>query len=410
VIARLKTVVTVVLRPLQFVAYFLAGFVPRRRGQWAFGCWSGHRFGDNAGAVFLHLSDEPVDDIQAAWITNERAIRDQLRADGQRAFVAWSPRGIWWTLRSGVFVYDSLPKDINFWLSRGAKFVLLRHGIGIKKIERAIDATDHRLYQLFHGSTAQRMFWRVVLPWHLTVPDLLMACSPIHARQGEWYFGTDAEKIRITGFPRHDRLVDAPAQDRSAISTIGSPIPVDRPVFVYLPTFREGMTRQSFDWDVLAAAAEAADVTIAVKLHFVDAERGVLGMDRLSRSANLRLIDSAVDPGDVYVHADGMISDFSSAPFDFMLLERPIVYYVPDLENFMKQRPLVYDLDDVAVGPVCRTEHELTSALAAARGGGIGDYRLRYDEIRGRFHTYEPGGASQRTVDAIRAEFLGDAS
>lgn len=404
--ARVKSALSVVFRPLHFVLYFLSGLVPRRPSQWAFGCWSGHRFGDNAGAVFRYLNDHPEEDLSVAWITNEAAIRDQLRADGLCAYLAWSPRGIRWTLRSGVFVYDSLPKDINFWLSRGARLVLLRHGIGIKKTERAIDATDHRLYQLFHGTAVQRAFWRVVLPWHLPVPDLLMACSPTHATQGHWFYGTEPEKIRITGFARHDQLLAAPPQDRASIPTVGPPIPSDRPVFVYLPTFREGVARQSFDWDVLGAAAEAADVTIAVKLHYVDADRGVLGIDELKSSSHLRMIDPFMDPSDAYPHADGMISDFSSAPFDFMLLERPIVYYIPDLETFVDDRPLMYDLADVALGPLCRTREELTAALVAARDSGIGEHRARYDELRQRFHSYPPGGASARVVDAIRGEFL----
>jgi CDP-glycerol glycerophosphotransferase len=402
----LKSALAVVFRPLQFLLYFAGGLVPRRNNQWAFGCWSGHRFGDNAGAVFQHLGEHPEDDVAIAWITNEASIRDQLRAEGVRAYLAWSPGGIWWTLRSGVFVYDSLPKDINFWLSRGARLVLLRHGIGIKKIERAIDATDHRLYQLFHGTALQRTFWRVVLPWHLPVPDLLMACSPTHATQGQWFYGTEPDKIRITGFARHDRLLPAPPQDRTAIPTVGPGVPADRPVFVYLPTFREGMARQSFDWDVLSAAAEAADVTIAVKLHYVDADRGVLGTDALTDSAHLRMIDPLMDPSEAYPHADGMISDFSSAPFDFMLLERPIVYYVPDLESLVDHRPLMYDLADVAVGPLCHDEAELTAALLAARERGLGDHRARYEELRRRFHTCPPGGASARVVDAIRDEFM----
>ena len=149
-----------------------------------------------------------------------------------------------------------------------------------------------------------------------------------------------------------------------------------------------------------------ADVTIAVKLHYVDADRGVLGTDALTDSAHLRMIDPLMDPSEAYPHADGMISDFSSAPFDFMLLERPIVYYVPDMESFVDRRPLMYDLADVAVGPLCHDEAELTAALLAARERGLGDHRARYEELRQRFHTYPPGGASARVVNAIRDEFM----
>ena len=393
------------LRPFQFLAHLLSGLMPRRRDQWSFGCWNGYRFGDNAGAVFLHLGEANEHGIRIAWITNDPAIRKDLVAKGHRAYLRWSPAGVWWVLRSGVFVYDSLPKDINYWLSRGALLVHLRHGIGIKKIERAIDAPDHRLYQLFHGTLWQRLFWRTVLPWHLPVPDLIMSCSPNHASQATWFYGTPPERVRITGFARHDRLAIRPPIDRSTIPTIGPPVPADRAVFIYLPTFREGISRQSFDWDVLAAAAEVADVTIAVKLHYIDADRGVLGIDRLRSSDHLRLVDPLIDPIDAYLHSDGMISDFSSAPFDFMLLERPVVYYVPDYDSFVQSRPLMYDLEEVAVGPICTDQAELTAALVTARRDGVAPHRQRFDEIRSRFHTYPPGGASQRVVEAIIEAF-----
>jgi hypothetical protein len=63
-------------------------------------------------------------------------------------------------------MYDTIPKDVNFWLSRGASLVLLRHGIGLKKIERAIDSPDHRLFKLFHGNRLQRFVYGLAMPWH----------------------------------------------------------------------------------------------------------------------------------------------------------------------------------------------------------------------------------------------------
>ncbi|MEQ8843174.1 MAG: CDP-glycerol glycerophosphotransferase family protein [Acidimicrobiales bacterium] len=389
------------LRPVQFLGYALVGLIPRRRDQWAFGCWDGHRFGDNAGAVFLHVALNPIEGVRTAWITNEREIRRQLRSDGHRCYTTWSPPGMWFAARAGIYIYDSLPKDINFWLSRGALLVHLRHGIGMKKIERAIDAPDHRLYKLFHGRPLQRAFWRLLLPWHVPTPDLLMSCSPAHADQGRELFGVPPDRIRITGFARHDELVPVPPQDRAAIPTQGEPIPVDRPVFLYLPTFREGLGRQGFDWESLDEAAGRAGVTIAVKLHFVDATRGVLGIERAQRAENLRIVDPTVDPSRLYPHADGMISDFSSAPFDFMLLDRPIIYYAPDSAAFEAARPLMFTLEEIAVGPICHDAATLSEALRASRRGVIDAYRARYEQIRDHFHTYRPGHASARVVDAV---------
>ena len=389
-------------RPVQFAVYLLAGLVPRDPRRWAFGTWSGTRFADNAAAVFVHLHEHPEPGVRAVWITRRSEIRDRLRARGMRCHLAWSPGGIWAGLRSGVYVYDSIPQDLNFWLSRGARLVLLRHGIGMKKIERAIDAPDHRLYKLFHGSLAQRALWRTALPWHVPVPHLVMACSPAHAAQAPAYFGVDLERVRITGFPRHDRLADPVARAPERIPTVGAPIPSDRPAFLYLPTFREGFVRQRFPWADLQRAAVAAGVTIAVKLHVVDAERGVQGTGELERASHLRQVDPDVDPIEIYPHAAGLITDFSSVAYDLLLLERPVVHFVPDLEAFQAQRPLTGSFDDMAVGPICRTGDELVEALRRVAHEGDAASDDRRLQLRRRFYTHAPGGASERVVDAIR--------
>ncbi len=49
-----------------------------------------------------------------------------------------TPAGIWTCLTGGIFVFDGLTRDVNHWLSRGAKRILLRHGVGIKVLERGI--------------------------------------------------------------------------------------------------------------------------------------------------------------------------------------------------------------------------------------------------------------------------------
>lgn len=388
------------LRPFQGLAYLLTGWVPRNRDLWAFGSWSGHRFTDNAAAVFLHLAANPRAGVATVWITRRRSIRDELRAAGHHAELALSPRGMWLSARAGVHLYDSLPKDVNFWFSRGAKLVLLRHGIGLKKIERAIDNPSHRLHKLFHGNPVQRLAWGIALPWHLPVPDLVASCSPEHADQAVGFFAVPRDRVEITGFARHDRLAHAGSPRRDRLPVVGAAVPADRPVFLYLPTFREGAARQRFDWDVLARAAAEAEVTIAVKLHFVDAQRGVHGVDDIVASDHLRLLDPTSDPVDLYTDADGLITDFSSAAFDFLLLGRPIIYYVPDHEQFRRDRPLMFDLDEVAAGPICTDEATLAGALRAARSGDLGEHGERHRLLRERFHTYPPGEASRRVVES----------
>lgn len=47
-----------------------------------------------------------------------------------------------------------------------------------------------------------------------------------------------------------------------------------------------------------------------------------------------------------------MISDYSSIAYDFVLLDRPIVFYCPDLEEFIEREDsLNYDYMEYSPGP-----------------------------------------------------------
>jgi CDP-glycerol glycerophosphotransferase (TagB/SpsB family) len=395
-----RVVASVLLRPLQFVAYAIARLWPRNPDRWVFGCWSGRRFGDNAAALFLEVAADDAGP-RATWITTRRAIKSELSERGFDARLRWSPAGLWASLRAGVYLYDGYTKDINHWTSPGAITVLLRHGVGMKRADRGIDVPTHRLYRLFHGSLRQRLFWRAVLPWHAVRPDIALATSDEHARQAVEYFGTPRERVLITGFPRHDALLAPRA----------GPVPPDvarirseqAPVFLFMPTFRDGFSRHDFDWDGLERAAAEAGTVLYVKLHFVDSDRGTAGSSPWGERAALRMVDPTIDPITLYPEVHGLVTDFSSAAFDFMLLRKPIVYFVPDYDEFLSVRSLYYPFEEVTPGDKCRTLDELMEALRRAVTDGIGAHADHFDQLLPRFYAHTDGRSSRRAFEAIRA-------
>ena len=102
--------------------------------------------------------------LELIWISTDEDVLQRLHDRGYAAYKPWSLQGIYICLTAGIYVFDGLTKDVNHWLSRGAKRVLLRHGVGIKKVERAIEQPEHRLYKLFHGSPMQKLVWGYLLP------------------------------------------------------------------------------------------------------------------------------------------------------------------------------------------------------------------------------------------------------
>ncbi len=400
-----RIVGAVLLRPLQFILWAFAGRVRRDPGWWAFGSWSGQRFSDNAAALFLTAasSDDPP---TITWITSRREIMHDLRRRGLDARLRWSPRGIVAGLRAGVYIYDGYTKDVNHWLSNGATCVLLRHGVGMKRVDRGIDVPSHRLYRLFHGRWWQRIFWRIVLPWHAVRPDYALATSDEHAAQAVEYFGVSRDRVLVTGFPRQDALFVPAAVPERARAVVRSIRAESRTTFLFMPTFRDGFSRHDFGWDEFDRAASAADVSVFVKLHIVDAERGTTGDDDWERRRNLTFVDPTIDPVTLYPEVDALITDFSSAGFDFMILRKPLIYFVPDHDEFVSMRSLYYPFDEVTPGPKCRTFDELTAAMQHTVDAGIGPFVDQHDQLLDRFYDHRDGRSSERALRELSARLL----
>ncbi len=406
-ILSLKGLLGVFFRPLLFISYFLSGFVHRNPHRWVFGSWSGKRYADNAAALFEYVVTQGDSKIEPVWISSDAKVIGSLRRRNFTVYRPWSPQGIAACLTAGIYVFDGLTKDVNFWLSRGARKVLLRHGIGIKKVERAIEHPEHRLYQLFHGSLPQKMLWSYLLPWHRVRPDLMIAASPAHLHQGREFYGVNADRIVITGFPRNDHLLratnnDIPGPEQRILADLSRR---GLPAFLYLPTFRDVDSGFEFPFAELDRMAARLGIVLLAKLHFVDGLRNHSFVS--SAGNNLLPVDAAIDPNRLFCAVNGLISDYSSVTYDFLLTGKPVVFFVPDLAAYVQRsRSFYYDYDEVTPGPKAGNVNELEVALQSVIDNGIGEWQDRYRAVLNRFHTFRDAQASARTCREIVTRFL----
>jgi CDP-glycerol glycerophosphotransferase len=102
--------------------------------------------------------------------------------------------------------------------------------------------------------------------------------------------------------------------------------------------------------------------------------------------------------------ADAVITDYSSLMFDYSLLDRPLIFHVPDYDDYVgSSRGSYFDLASVAPGPMTRTEDELFAALA-----DLGELKERYAEqhraFLAQFCEYDTGSAAKAVVDRFFAQ------
>jgi CDP-glycerol glycerophosphotransferase len=211
------------------------------------------------------------------------------------------------------------------------------------------------------------------------------------------------EKLLRTGYPRNDALVRAretatpdpdamPLAERLGISR-------DRPVVLYAPTFRAhpgGRVREfEFPFDVDRFADRfGGELTLLVRPHYFN-------RIALPPSVAGRVIDVTGEPDitPLLLLADAVVTDYSSLMFDYALLQRPMVFFAYDWEEYSQDaRGTYFDLLAEAPGPVARTEDELFAALTDLPGVRV-RYATRLKEFADRYGEYDRGDAAARIVD-----------
>lgn len=390
-----------------FPLYFLSGLVGRRSDLWVFGSWGGYRFADNAAAFFAFCQDQIGDTVELVWISRDQEIVSRLQQEGFKAYRIWSPSAIYYCAKAGLYVFDSFSKDINYWLSRGARKVNVWSGVPLKTFERDIDNPRSRYYRLFYGLLPERLLLGMLMPWHLDRPDLIIATSPETQEITRRAFDLKEEQVIVTGFPRNDIFFRQPPALNifsNHSSEFASAVHGNKKIFLYLPTYRDsGKPFLNVDWAKLDNLMKHLSAVFFFKFHPDDRGRFEGG------SSNIVELPQDTDIYEMLLHTDALISDYSSIIFDYMLLDRPIIYYMPDLDEFISSsRSLNFDPLEIAVGPACSTGEELMQALSeVARGLPVpDDEQAHRAAVRKRLNTYVDGYSNRRVLDAIDEKLL----
>ena len=98
--------------------------------------------------------------------------------------------------------------------------------------------------------------------------------------------------------------------------------------------------------------------------------------------------------------ADICITDYSSLGFEFAILERPIIFFAYDLDDYLDKRGMYYNYEDITPGPVCRTNEEMIDFIANV------DSRFDKQQVidfKNKYVDACDGHATERTIALIES-------
>jgi CDP-glycerol glycerophosphotransferase len=342
----------------------------------------------DAGAVLF-------ESWQGAYSDNPRAISERLRelrpgyahlwssdapVPGADAFPPGGRRYLRALGRAG-HVVTNVGMPAYYRKPAGATYVQTWHGTPLKRIAFDVERPTfpgHRRY-------LERLA-RDVARWdYLISPN---AFSTEVFRRAFRYAG----EVLETGYPRNDVLSspDADATRRAVRAGLGVAEGVR--AVLYAPTWRDGADFAS----ALDYAALPGDHVYLVRAHTLDA-----GTVSLPAGAHVLDVSGHPDIRELYLAADVLVTDYSSAMFDFAVTGKPMLFYTYDLAEYRDEtRGFYFDFEAQAPGPLLATTAQVAEALEAlddvarAHAGA-------YAAFRERFCALEDGRASDRVIEAV---------
>lgn len=398
------------IHPFLFLIYGISHLFPRNKKVWVFGIPG--KFVWNSKYLFLYAQTKKTSDIRAVWISRNRKLVEELREQGFDAFFWLSWRGIWYPLRAGLFVYDASVETINYWLSGGAKRVMLWHGIPLKKIERDVTKGKWTEVLLFNSKGLTALAMRFLFPWRFVKPDFVLANSEFFRTIYASAFQIPKDHVITTGFPKNDvYFKDIPGaatgtdmKTLTLLRRIKEKDPACRVVF-YSGTWRdtggEFFTERLEELKRVDEFCGEYNVFFFTKLHPL-AQNMKLPDSELALLKNIVFINTNSDLDPFFRYFDILITDYSGIYFEFLLLDRPVIFFPFDYEKYVtRDRELYFDYTEMTPGAKARTLEEVLAAIKDVVGGKD-EYQEQRKRICDLAYTYKDGNAARRVYELLK--------
>lgn len=321
---------------LNAITFNLSRLSPfRSKRVWVFGAWTGRKFDDNSRWLFEYVNKKNELGIEAIWLSPYQSVVDEVKREGYVAYRSGSLKGLWTQLRAGLAVYTNSLMDFSvFPLFGGAEILTTFHGMSFKKVYN----TKYSGWQLH-----TKRFLDHIFSWTYRT---FTTVTSVHAKK--WMmdsFTLKPEDIYITGMPRNDILKSVNRQAVLADAEIRD----DKQIIFYFPTYRNAtmgkdavkkIVEELYNDKYLDEVLNQTNSILVVKTH------PLTQPFRLAERDNFKVLDfQSVKNNQEFLGAgDILITDYSSCFVDFALLNRPIIFYLPDNNRFLS---LSEEMDDM---------------------------------------------------------------
>lgn len=248
--------------------------------------------------------------------------------------------------------------------------------------------------QVWHACGAIKKFGNVIKrEYPIANYDYSLATSSYWQKAYSQAFSIPKSHVIPTGLPRTDELFDVHwLENKKAELYQKYPILKEKHIILYAPTFRgniyKGFSAIPFDaLKIINALPE--NYILLYKFH------PLMGNYQLAEHERILNMNHE-DTHALFSISDYLISDYSSIVFDYMILKKNLLFFVPDLEQYSQSLGVFVNLKDLKC-PICQNEEELIHSI-------LNDLcnNQHMQALKDMFFNHQDGKSTERVVEFMR--------
>lgn len=347
-------------------------------------------YGGNSRALFEYVKRNSS--LKAVWLTSRKDL-----IDGVNYFSPYSWKGLILALRASILVVSHGAGDIPYsgYFSKRKKYLVVWHGIPLKRIalldanlndEKEIKAVEREISKYTHYIAASE-----------SEAEMLVKCRKLES----------ADVIHITGLPRNDALLTRKSGVEANVAKSIQNI-LDSKIILYAPTFRDKSDTKFFPFkdvcfDSLYSKLEALQAYLFFRPHPND-QKNIEFLRSVCKQYGNRFVladnNLIPDVAEILPFVDTVITDYSSIYIDLLLTNCSYLFIPYDLEDYHRERGLLYDYGKVTPGPKLGSQEELLSGLER----GLTDpsfYLMEREKVKRLFHFHHDNKSTERVCQLL---------
>ena len=355
----------------------------------------GRGYSDNPRAIYEQIRKDPrFNDYRFIWFIKNHK-KKNIKIDGAEIKEYFSIPYFYYMSKAKYWIINC---KMPAYICKKDKQIYLQtwHGTPLKRLGHDIIAPEDTTFYRSGMS-----FEQMTKSYDIDVERYNYMISPntFCTEVFQTSFRINRERLIETGYPRNDFITNATQDDIKNLK-LKYNLPLDKKIVLYAPTWRDNSyVASGYTFELEANFHRwkeklGNDYVVVFKPHYL-----IINKYENDESLNgfLYSMKAEAEINELYVLSDILVTDYSSVFFDYAVLNRPIYFYMYDLEQYKGElRGFYLDIYNELPGKIYEDEIQMLKDIYS------GDYDYSFlKSFNQRFNTWQTGDCAQKVIDIV---------